>query len=316
MIMLFSTVSDGVATTDALCGKTCGTNSSTQNFCNDPSLWCGSSYVNVGGNDTYLNCMPLQGDCRTITTSTYIVCFQNESDCQNRNWTVSSSGREFSAGMKCSAVGAKTTVYGGYNMWRCGPGYYNTKGTEFTAGSSSSSITCDLCPAGTFGATSGLSTSTCSGKCAKGSYTSTAGQTACTACQNGTTTSAAGQTSCDATCANYGYVNAWNTATWNSGNTMTNLCSAKNCKAGMRKSSTTCAPCAAGTYMASSAHTNTACTTCPRHTSNDGSGVGGTTLYAGSTSVTECYLTANSGATWSDTTGEYDCPTENASYTN
>ena len=233
----------------------------------------------------------------------------------------------------CTSSGTETTTSTGQYL-TCKAGYYTgnaaassgkytfaATGTASNPCNNISSIGCTACPAGTFGATSGLSTSTCSGKCAIGSYTNTTAQTTCIACQNGKTTSAAGQTSCNANCSSYiTYANAWNTATWNSGNTVSSKCSLKNCKAGSRmiqsNSSPGCIPCAAGTYMASSAHTNTACTTCPKHTSNSGTTVSGTTSSTASTAVTQCYLTTNSGATWSDTTGEYDCPTENAPYTN
>ena len=56
----------------------------------------------------------------------------------------------------------------------CAPGTYSLAGAS----------ACTNCPAGTFGATSGLATAACSGPCAAGTY-SPAGQTACIPCSAG-----------------------------------------------------------------------------------------------------------------------------------
>ena len=307
-----------------LCGKTCANFIGTNGFCKDKTQWCGSSYKDVGGNETYAYCMPHQGDVTTPTSSTYIICFDSQTLCHNYGWQ-SLSGTtnvERRMGYSCKSVGATATQSGANAKLRCIAGYYDASGAGVIGGTSASDITCTACPAGTYGAEPGLGSSTCSGKCVKGSYTSTTAQTACIACQNGKTTSAAGATSCNANCSSYvAYANSWKTASWSSSNAMSNLCSLNNCKAGSyRLASTTtpgCVPCAVGKYMASSAHNNTSCTSCPSHTSNDGSTKTGTTSSTGSDSATDCFLTANSGATWKDSAGnQYDCPTVNASYSN
>ena len=80
------------------------------------------------------------------------------------------------------------------------------------------------CSAGTY---SIGSASSCT-SCAEGSY-SEAGSSVCTACQNGKTTSGIGQSSCNANCNNASNVSTWENSTWNSDNTMSNLCSIASC---------------------------------------------------------------------------------------
>ncbi len=102
----------------------------------------------------------------------------------------------------------------------------------------------NICPAGSF-CPAVVANHTL---CAIGSYTSTTGQSACTACQDGTTTSATGQTSCNADCANATGAMAWDTATWQSNNTVSNLCVLNRCEAGyyplVNNSGNVCALCA------------------------------------------------------------------------
>ncbi|MGN0917480.1 MAG: InlB B-repeat-containing protein, partial [Candidatus Enterousia sp.] len=97
--------------------------------------------------------------------------------------------------------------------------------------------------------------------CMKGAYTSTTGQSSCTAC-TGKTTTGTGQTSCNATCPNAANVATWNTATWSKtvSNTSTgattqsisNLCSIKTCSSGYERTGSAGTEssyvCTAGTY--------------------------------------------------------------------
>ena len=132
----------------------------------------------------------------------------------------------------------------------CTTGYYHaSNGATIT----NSSLTCTVCPAGSF-CPAGATESTL---CAAGSYTDTTGQSACTACQNGVTnagTSASTQQSCGTTCSNAANARTdnnsltWQTATWTN-NSVTNACTLKNtgCK---------------GTYY----YNNNNCTACPNAT--------------------------------------------------
>ena len=73
--------------------------------------------------------------------------------------------------------------------------------------------------------------------CVTGAY-SGAGATACIACEDGTTTSGAGQSSCNAKCANATdskgdeAVKTWAETTWNTNNTVSDLCVAVRCFGG------------------------------------------------------------------------------------
>lgn len=73
--------------------------------------------------------------------------------------------------------------------------------------------------------------------CVTGAY-SGAGATACIACEDGTTTSGAGQSSCNAKCANAAdskgdeAVKTWAETTWNTNNTVSDLCVAVRCFGG------------------------------------------------------------------------------------
>ena len=125
------------------------------------------------------------------------------------------------------------------------------------------------CPAGKF-CVAGVSAGT---ECVLGSY-SAAGASACTACQDGKTTSAKGATSCNATCSNATGVSDWETASWATTNTMTNLCTiaaTAGCSANYYKNSNACSTCSSGT---NSKYTLSA---------------------AGTTSVNSCYLKTTEG---------------------
>ncbi|MBO7656670.1 MAG: InlB B-repeat-containing protein, partial [Alphaproteobacteria bacterium] len=168
-----------------------------------------------------------------------------------------------------------------YANWSCDTGYDLSYNANNEPVCSASSITCDptqylpansvtcvdctagnYCPGGTFtfnennaqGINICPAGSFCPAVvanhtlCAIGSYTSTTGQSVCVACQDGTTTSATGQTSCDADCANATGAMAWDTATWQSNNTVSNLCVLNRCEAGyyplVNNSGNVCALCA------------------------------------------------------------------------
>ena len=69
--------------------------------------------------------------------------------------------------------------------------------------------------------------------CVKESYQWEYGKDKCDACQNGSTNSTNGKKTCDADCPNLtGYVKDWETATWNTNNTVSNACKIKSCATG------------------------------------------------------------------------------------
>ena len=114
--------------------------------------------------------------------------------------------------------------------------------------------TCQNCAAGTY---SGAGASSCT-KCVAGSY-SGAGASACTACGAGKT-SAAGSTSASActSCTNSTGVHTWTTQTWNTNNTVSNLCKASKCKANYYVNGNSCSSCPTGT-ITDAGNTSTSC---------------------------------------------------------
>ncbi|HNY25309.1 MAG TPA: hypothetical protein PKJ33_02050 [Alphaproteobacteria bacterium] len=112
------------------------------------------------------------------------------------------------------------------------------------------------CLGGTY-STSGATACT---ECVVGSYSAT-GASACIACQNGTTTASSGMTSCGTACSNDGvYDTSWVTATWNTNNTVTNLCSINGCSGGYYISGGQCTEVGSGYWSANNSSTRTACT--------------------------------------------------------
>ena len=95
---------------------------------------------------------------------------------------------------------------------------------------------CKNCPAGQYQDQEGQ---TSCKNCVKASY-STEGQEKCTACQSGKTTSGAGSSSCNANCTNTANATQWETAIWNTNNTVTNACKIKSCQAGYKIENNTC----------------------------------------------------------------------------
>ncbi len=73
-----------------------------------------------------------------------------------------------------------------------------------------------------------------------------------------------------------------------------------SCNAGYYLSSSTCKPCAIGTYKSSSG-TDTSCTTCP-----SSGGVAGTTASTATKDITGCCIPAGQ-MSWTDSAGTYTC---------
>ena len=132
----------------------------------------------------------------------------------------------------------------------CATYAYYSEIAECPAGSYCPGVTqsgnprCDTDPTTNWTATKGIDS------CVTGSY-SAAGASACTACTNGKTTTGTGQTSCNADCSNNANVRAgtdgWTTTTWNTNNTMSNLCTIKSsgCAAANYKNGNACSACPA-----------------------------------------------------------------------
>ena len=166
-----------------------------------------------------------------------------------------------------------------------------------------SATSCTICPSGSY-CPAGATSST---RCAVGSYSNTTGQHECVACQDGKTTSGSGQTSCNATCSNTAGVSDWETASWTTSNTITNLCTVAataGCSENYYKSSNSCLTCSSGTnskYTLSAAGTTSvnSCylkTTAGKYVATKGAGEtacispyyckGGTTVYYGTGTTT------------------------------
>ncbi|MBP5364085.1 MAG: hypothetical protein J6Y49_01915, partial [Alphaproteobacteria bacterium] len=233
---------------------------------------CGNGYYSADGNDTTCDACP---------------------DATSTNWTVATTSTTATSYSACYETRNATNISS-----YCSAGVLKKTASSATAWGTASASTAFQAKAGSYVSGSGDSLS-CA-QCAIGSYTASAGtQTSCEVCGSGTTTSAAGQTSCNATCSNNNdYDNAWATPSWNN-NSPTGLCKITNCKSGSYYTSTnsgntnTCTACADGSFMASNAHTTTACTLCSSLTGVSPSGgtysTGGST---GSTANTACKYVA------------------------
>ena len=174
-------------------------------------------------------------------------------------WATSANAASgFVTTIKTTSTNVTITQYAG-KIYTCAPGYYLTANTNGACSVCTAGNYCpgdsfmfdedddqgiNTCPAGSF-CPAGVANHTL---CAIGSYTATTGQSACSACQNGTTTSATGQTSCNATCANATGAMAWDVATWQTNNTVNNLCVLNRCEAGyyplVNNSGNACSLCA------------------------------------------------------------------------
>ena len=78
-------------------------------------------------------------------------------------------------------------------------------------------------------------------KCVAGSYQDATAQTVCKPCENGKTSAegSTASTSCTA-CSNNANVSTWENQSWNTNNTMTNLCTIKGCNTGYHLNGTNC----------------------------------------------------------------------------
>ena len=117
-----------------------------------------------------------------------------------------------------------------------------------------------MCVAGTFQDQTGQ---TSCKNCVAGSYSASAGQDNCEACRRGNTSNAK-STSCDENCSNKSNVSQWETATWNTNNTVSNSCKIKACNSNYKIENNKCVPkivnCPAGYYIAAN---TTECIKCP-----------------------------------------------------
>ena len=108
-------------------------------------------------------------------------------------------------------------------------------------------------------------------QCVAGSY-STAGASSCTACGNGKTSTAGATSSSSCTdCTAISGSAGWAATSWNTNNTMTNLCTTSGCQANYYKSGNSCPSCSSGTNS--------------KYTKSS----------AGTTTVNNCYLTTTAG---------------------
>ena len=124
---------------------------------------------------------------------------------------------------------------------------------EYLAANSEVCVTCpagSYCPGGTY-VYDELAHG--SNLCVAGSY-SIGGASSCTACAGGTTNSGTGNSSaCTTTCSNNSQVASWKTSTWNSDNTVSNLCAANTCNTNYKVSGNDCIMayrCTSGTLTA------------------------------------------------------------------
>ncbi len=76
--------------------------------------------------------------------------------------------------------------------------------------------------------------------CIKESFQGEYGKDKCDACNDGSTNENNGKVSCDVMCPNSEHVAEWETATWNSNNTVTNACKIKSCETGYRLDNNVC----------------------------------------------------------------------------
>ena len=193
------------------------------------------------------------------TSCRYVAPSKTDTECTSITAnTVSYSGSAWGTGFYTVKAnkGAYVSATGNTSAPACTPcstGYYQPS-------DDSSATSCTAASAGSYVGTTGASSQTA---CTTGSYTNTTGQSECSACQDGKTTSGTGKTSCDATCSNSAGVSDWETASWTTANTVSNLCTvaaSAGCSANYYKNSNACATCSSGTsgkYTLSAAGTTT-----------------------------------------------------------
>ncbi len=146
---------------------------------------------------------------------------------------------KIAAGIKEDITSDSNTVEAKASWTKCTAGTYlnGNRCVDCTAGSYSSAGagSCTPCPAGTYQPDAGKSS--CN-PCTAGSY-SIAGLNRCIACTNGKTSNAKSG-SCPKNCLNNANVSQWETAYWNTNNTVTNNCRIRSCNSGYRLSSNKC----------------------------------------------------------------------------
>ncbi len=156
-LFVFSFILLPMCANAAYCLVMCGTNDTTQSFCNTKSNWCGSSsdttIESVGVNPNSLStryCTPLYGAFGgTLSVNTYIVCYATPEECMYTNWTSQSGGKELLSGHSCREDHVNTAASGMANKWRCAKNYYCancTGGIGYKTGSVATTITCTACP--------------------------------------------------------------------------------------------------------------------------------------------------------------------------
>ncbi len=213
-------------------------------------------------------------------------------------WASTTTGTGEAAGINLTTTNNGTVTR--YAIWsKCAAGTYHPAGTGTAAN------VCTNAADGKFVAAAGA---TADVACAQGSYSEkSSASTQCVACQDGKTTSGSGQTSCNATCSNTAGVSDWETASWTTSNTITNLCTVAataGCSENYYKSSNSCLTCSSGTnskYTLSAAGTTSvnSCylkTTAGKYVATKGAGEtacispyyckGGTTVYYGTGTTT------------------------------
>ena len=138
---------------------------------------------------------------------------------QYQNETAKTTCKDCQAGTYSGQVGSETCAV-------CSPGEYQDKPKQSS---------CIKCPAGTYQNETGK---TSCKNCVAEAY-SEEGLDRCIACLNGKTSSAK-SSSCNLTCSNSSNVLAWETATWNTNNTVSNACKIKTCKSGYKLENNKC----------------------------------------------------------------------------
>jgi hypothetical protein len=186
---------------------------------------------------------------------------------------------------------------------QCPPFYANSatcSGTSNAAGCNicplgkyalASASTCLDCPGGTYGSSTGLTTSSCSGTCGLGKY-STLGSSSCTDCPAGYYGATVGLTSssCSGICPAGKYSTLGSSAcsdcpaglTSLPGSISSNACvtPASSCNAGSYLDQSTCVLCPPGSYQSLSSFTGSSCTSCPVGITTTGSSTGSISISA------------------------------------
>ncbi len=207
-----------------------GTGSSASSACKTTSAGYYAGAASCSQTQVNANCWGGAGSkvaCPNSCTSPYSTSAKGSDDANDCYLTTTTKNYVKTAGAGQTTCAAGTYCTGGSVIYKGG----TVSGRSTTGGSTP-------CPAGSFCA-AGVSAGT---KCVTGSY-SAAGASSCTACQDGKTTSDTGQTSCNADCSNKTGAYAWTTASWNTNNTMSNLCIISTCASKYYKNDNACSLC-------------------------------------------------------------------------